>query len=337
METFDLATKTLYADFQESVALRFRLEEAPGDTFVKKQVKNKTYWYRQSHDKQKNQQAYFGPANEKNTRYVEEQRQSRKKRLQQIRSLVTLERRKIPILKKAGLVEIDRKSAKILHRFSRLRVTFEHGVLIGSMAFPVYSGILGFKFDHQLLKTDIDVARNESDGIAVTTTDALFAEVAEGLYAIPGLDHLNLPSSFLYQREIKIDFLVPMLGKERRSYRFPGISGLGAQALRYLDFLLEERVNGLLLSPSRAIPVTVAHPARFALHKMLVGVNRSDHEKAKQAKDFHQASQLIIACAQEMPEALKKAISILHRRGNKWARNFERAKRHITAAAREHL
>ncbi len=35
-----------------------------------------------------------------------------------------------------------------------------------------------------------------------------------------------------------IDFLLPKLGKERKTYRFPGVVGLGAEALRFLDYLI---------------------------------------------------------------------------------------------------
>lgn len=340
MDPLDLATKTLFADFQESVLFRFQLEQDHGrqETYAKKTVKNKRYWYRQTHKgSQKNKQTYLGPVNEKNTKIAEKQRAKSKKQAAQIQKLVALERKKIPLLKRAGFPEIDRKTAKVLNHFSRLSVSYQDGVLIGSLAFFAYSGILGIIFDHGALKTDIDIARNEDDRISITTTEDLFRDFSEDLYAIPGLDHLALPSSFIYQDEIKIDFLIPKKGKERKTYHFPGIPGIGAQALRYLDFLIEERVNGILLSPNKAIPVTVPHPTRFALHKMLVGVNRGEHERAKREKDFHQASQLIIACAQEMPELLKTATKDLQSRGKKWKTLFNKAKKYLSPVAQNSI
>jgi hypothetical protein len=333
MESLDLATKTLFADFQESVLFRFRLEQEQSRqaTHTQKTVKNKRYWYHQTHQgSQKNKQTYLGPVNEKNTRIVEKQRAKSKKQAAQIQNLIALERKKIPLFKRAGFPEIDRKTAKVLNHFSRLRVSYQNGVLIGSLASFTYPGILGIIFDHGSLKTDIDIARNEDDRLSITTTEDLFQGFSEDLYAIPGLDHLDLPSSFIYQEEIKIDFLIPKKGKERKTYHFPGIPGIGAQALRYLEFLIEERVDGMLLSPNKAIPVTVPHPARFALHKMLVGENRGQHERAKREKDFHQANQLIIACAQEMPDLLKTAMKDLNSRGKKWKTLFNKAKKHLS-------
>ena len=340
METLDLATKTLFADFQESVLFRFRLEleKAKQETYVKKTVKNKPYWYRQVHESgKKNVQSYVGPVNEKNNKFVEKHRKEFEKQTVQIQKMIELERKKIALLKKAGFLNIDRKTAKIINHFSRYNVSYKNGVLIGSLAFFTYTGILGVVFDHGFLKTDIDIARSENESIAITTSDDLFQDFSEDLRAIPGLNHSSLPSSFIYQEEIKIDFLIPKKGKEKKVYKFPGIPGVGAQALRYLDFLIEQRIDGILLSPNKAIPVTVPHPSRFAIHKMLVAMNRQQHEKSKIDKDLNQASQLIIACSQETPEDLKSAIEDLASRGKKWKTVFNKAKKHLSSDANKIL
>lgn len=336
MERLDLSIQTLFADFQESVLQRFRLEQARAaqEIFVRKRVKNKDYWYAQtSAGSQKNKQRYIGPVDAANNRRSQENREEVKKQTDLIQQLILRERKKCALLKRAGFPEVDRKTAKLLDHFSKLNISFRNGVLVGSLAFFAYPGILGTVFDHGSLKTDIDLARRENEAVSVTTTEELFQGFARDIRAVPGLKHLSLPSSFIYQNEIKLDFLIPKLGKERTTYKFPGVVGLGAEALRFLDYLIAERVDGVLLSKNKAILVTVPHPVRYALHKILVAMNRGVHEHAKRTKDLHQASQLIVVCTEEMPDFLESSLKELFAKGKKWKTLFKKGATYLSPEA----
>jgi hypothetical protein len=69
---------------------------------------------------------------------------------------------------------------------------------------------------------------------------------------------------------------------------------MGAEPLRYLDFLIYHPVASVLLHRG-GIPAAVPAPERFAIHQLIVSsLRRSDRNGyAKAAKDLMQASRLI--------------------------------------------
>lgn len=75
--------------------------------------------------------------------------------------------------------------------------------------------------------------------------------------------------------EIMIDFLVPERGKGiDKPYPLPHL-GVNAQALRFLDFL----VDNATAIKSDNITVRVPHPAAFGLHKLIISKRRKTEEK----------------------------------------------------------
>ncbi|MBI5181337.1 MAG: hypothetical protein HZA06_00310 [Nitrospirae bacterium] len=76
--------------------------------------------------------------------------------------------------------------------------------------------------------------------------------------------------------EIMIDFLVPERGKGiDKPYPLPHL-GVNAQALRFLDFL----VDNTIAIKSDNIIVRVPHPAAFGLHKLIISKRRKTEEKS---------------------------------------------------------
>jgi hypothetical protein len=68
---------------------------------------------------------------------------------------------------------------------------------------------------------------------------------------------------------------------------------MGAQPLRYLDYLIREPVRAVLLH-GVGVPVTVPRPERYAVHKLIVATQRrTDGEYgAKRDKDISQAGEI---------------------------------------------
>lgn len=81
--------------------------------------------------------------------------------------------------------------------------------------------------------------------------------------------------------ELLIEFLAPERG--RGSSRVCDVPGLGvnAQPLRFMDVALMMTVR----LPFGDVPVTVPHPAAFALHKLLVAPRRRKAEKKRKDLD----------------------------------------------------
>lgn len=78
-----------------------------------------------------------------------------------------------------------------------------------------------------------------------------------------------------------VEFLVPEKGKgEDKPYPLPQL-GLNAQALRFLNFLTQSTINIIV----NDIPITVPHPANFALHKLIIFKRRKNQEKTEKDKE----------------------------------------------------
>lgn len=90
-------------------------------------------------------------------------------------------------------------------------------------------------------------------------------------------------SMSLIRPELKVEFLVPEIGKGSESpLSLPGY-GITAQPLRYLE-LLEKKVINI---DYFGIPVKVPHPAYFGIHKLIVSQRRSNRSE-KSLKDITQ-------------------------------------------------
>jgi hypothetical protein len=72
---------------------------------------------------------------------------------------------------------------------------------------------------------------------------------------------------------------------------------VGAQVLRYLDFLIRDPVRSVVLHDA-GVPVLVPAPERYAVHKLIVAVKRNRHLQDKAKKDINQADALMQAFAE---------------------------------------
>lgn len=321
----DLASKTLFAEFYEAARSRAAIDAKLADakTYVRKTVKGKVYWYEQRYEGGQARQTYFGPSNDKNDKVVELQRQAMRADKATLKKLQGIEARQAAMLRKSGLPVLDRRMALLLGRFSEVGLIHRRGVLVGTLAYSAYSGMLGYVFERTTLMTqDIDIARDDRIEIVSEIVDlkTLFAERGMDCREVPPLSKKSLPSSYITSDGIRIDFLVPLRGKRREVVHMPHVAGAGATALRFLDFLIEDPVDAVLVAPTGGVMVTVPRPERFAIHKLIVAAYRSVTETGKREKDLDQASQLISILAEERGRELKAALRTAVKAGRKWER-----------------
>ncbi|MCD4782422.1 MAG: nucleotidyltransferase domain-containing protein [Candidatus Eremiobacteraeota bacterium] len=99
--------------------------------------------------------------------------------------------------------------------------------------------------------------------------------------------HGDGSTSFIHA-DLKIEFLVPEIG--RPSHEPVKIHGFGitAQPLRWLDLLEKE----VIIVDYKGMQVKVPHPARFAVHKLIISQRRSGRNP-KIEKDIVQGLQVI--------------------------------------------
>jgi len=104
--------------------------------------------------------------------------------------------------------------------------------------------------------------------------------------------------------------------------------GAHAQTIAHLDFLVEEPIEAVCLSPNQVVPVLVPAPERFAVHKLFSSQSRGAADRGKSGKDLAQAAVLAAALEEETPGKLADAFRALQASGK------AAAKRGATAAGR---
>lgn len=80
--------------------------------------------------------------------------------------------------------------------------------------------------------------------------------------------------------ELMIEFLVPERGKgTNKPYPLPHL-GVNAQALRFLDFIIQNTI----VIESEGLHIKTPHPATFGLHKLIISKRRKIVEKSLKEK-----------------------------------------------------
>lgn len=201
-----------------------------------------------------------------------------------------------------GYQRLDRKPAAVLE------VLFNRGLiaaglsLVGSHAYGALLndlGIIAAAYKTQ----DIDVARNRPLAI-VLHEGATFASVLRdsglNFVPVPGMPSgrpsasYKLPGAEL----LAVDLLVP--GPTTGAVVPVAELGTHAQSVRLLDYLVDDPVDSIALSPNQVIPVKVPAPERFLVHKLFSSqARRGDRDKA--GKDLGQAAVLAAAVEDETP------------------------------------
>lgn len=162
----------------------------------------------------------------------------------------------------------------------------KHVVLVGSWCSLFYKEYLRGTSYHPLLKTrDLDLLipkpsdiKNRVD-VAHLLKDYGFVVGFSGLGGFIRLEHPQLI----------VEFLVPERGRETTTpYPLPKL-GINAQALRFLEFLSKDT----LVVEIQNIKITLPHPARFALHKLIISQRRTAGEKRQ--KDIEAATVILDA------------------------------------------
>lgn len=100
----------------------------------------------------------------------------------------------------------------------------------------------------------------------------------------------------------------------------PALGGASAQPLHFLDLLIHEPIQSVMLHRS-GVPVTVSSPERYAVHKLIVASRRQSdaNGEAKREKDVYQASLLVEALeATRRQDDLAMAFSEAWGRGQHW-------------------
>ena len=332
-----LTARTLYAELREQALALGATENIgplPG-AVVAKSIRGRQYLYHQYRDLAgKTRQTYLGPDDDTTRALIARLADVRESRAEDIARLDGLRAAFIA----AGGAVMQQGPFRVLKAFADagiLRPGAGHAVLVGTHAFNALANLLGVRWASMMGTQDIDLAGERDIDIAVAKPDAGVPDVLEsldmGFIPVPSLDSRKASTSFRVRgQELRVDLLTPLTGADRGKPFFVPALNAHAQALRFLDYLIEDPLPVPVFSNTGLALVNVPRPARFALHKLIVSESRGEAFATKTGKDRAQAAQLLEVMLEEMPDAVAAAHKALVARGRGWVSRFGRAVRKVS-------
>jgi hypothetical protein len=140
-------------------------------------------------------------------------------------------------------------------------------------------------------------------------------------------------ASYLNPRDpsFQLDFLTPM-GRGEHAYLHPTLK-IRLQPLKFMEYLLEDIQQTALFSAEGAVVANVPHPARYALHKLIVFAERSAMRRPKASKDLKQAGALLSYFKNTSEWNVREAWTDLLSRGRGWRERAGRGRNALAQAA----
>lgn len=327
-----LTAQTAYAQLLEAAlsADHFRSVADLPVSFSPKTVKGTRYWYCQyTEPAGKLRQVFVGPDTEPVRALIEAKRQGKPAAAE----LAPLAASAAAL----GCAVVLPRHLKVISRLAEYGFFRAGGVLVGTHAFLAYGNMLGVRWGNPLRTQDIDFAHAGKSvslalpsNVEVSAHDAIeslemgFLPVS-GLTGKSGATYLN-PN----EKDFRLDFLTVTHRGGEEPYSHARLQ-IPLQPLKFMEFSLENVQQAVLISSSAAVLVNVPHPARYALHKLIVYGEREGAFSAKRGKDLLQAASILAYYREhgtwEIDEAWKDLIS----RGKGWVK---RAKQGVEALDR---
>ncbi len=319
-----LPLQTLYAELLDRAHMARLSTDFPiGGSFFVNTLKGRRYWYFQESNAGAStgprRKRYVGPDTPELRRLIEAHREA-KDDFRQRREMVTA-------LLRAGFKGPDPITGRVLEAMADGGVFRMRAVVVGTVAYQTYSGLLGLKLaDTSASTNDLDLAQFAAVSIAVEDTidlpmEELLKSVDPGFRAIPHASHRQRVTQYALGNHYRVDVLVPNRGPDREDpVRLPALQADGLP-LRFLDYLIYQEVRAVVLYGG-GIVINVPAPERYALHKLIVSRVRleSAESQAKAVKDRRQAAELISVLSNQRPYELREAWEQMLSRGPGWRR-----------------
>jgi hypothetical protein len=312
MDRITLGHQTLFADLQQQCLDAAFDEQFPENgSFVTKTQKGRKYWYYEGYEtasggrtKARKYSKYVGPQSDPEIAIRVEEFWRVKTSYKARRSLVTS-------LRDIGLPTPPALVGDVVEVLWKAGIFRLRGVLVGTLAYQTYAGLLGVRLPSASVMTgDVDFAQFHSVSMLVADTMPPMLETLQSVdKTFREKPHLNAgsPSAYVNETGFTVDFLTPNRGSDDnlgQPAKMPALGGASAQSLRYLDFLIKDPAQSVLLHKG-GIAVTVPAPERYAVHKLIVSDLRqgdaASHAKAR--KDAIQSGLLIEALTLNSREA----------------------------------
>lgn len=218
-----------------------------------------------------------------------------------------LQKETASMLRRSGLPAPDPMEGKLTQAFQRAGLFQAGAVLVGSVAYQAYGGILGVKLSGELHRTqDIDLAHDREIALHVGHTGQKLEDFQDILKSVdesftPRLNP-SYPNAGPTRYENASNYKVDLLTAHKNSDRdrrapvaIPIMPGTALQPLDLMEFLIRNPIRSALLYED-GVAVVVPDPVRYALHKVAISQMRGlSGEAGKDTKDRMQAAELVRA------------------------------------------
>lgn len=314
-----LTAQTAYAQLLDAALTANHMRSVADLTgsFSPKTVKGHKYWYFQyTEPSGKLRQIFVGPENDAVRALIE-----RKSSGAATAPLIPLARSAIAL----GCADVLPRHFRVIRRLTEYGFFNAGGVLIGTHAFLAFGNMLGVAWGDSSRTQDNDFA-HAGKNLAIALPSDLEVKTNE---AIQSLEMGFLPVSGLSSKtgatylnpkepDFRLDFLTTLHRGGEVPYEHPQLH-ITLQPLKFMEFSLENVQQSVLFCAEGAVMVNIPHPARYALHKLLVYGERSGAFAAKSNKDIIQAACLLAWFKERRPWEVEEAWKDLVSRGKGWA------------------
>jgi hypothetical protein len=304
MKSIDLMYQTMLAELgQRSLDAAWTADFPPEGRFTPANIKGRKYWYFDvPNGHGGTTRRYVGPADDPDIAQRVADHKRDKDDLRARRRMVN------SLTREGGMVAPDAMSGDIVEALADGGLFRVRGVLIGTVAFQCYSGLLGVRLPMAAILTgDADIAQ-DYDAISHEVEDSLppILELLQGVdpsfRPVPHRSGSAASSAFQNADGYRVEFLTSSRGSDDyidQPSKMPALGGASADPLRFLEFLIREPVRTTLLHRS-GVPVVIPDPSRYAVHKLIVASRRHTDGQgpAKREKDVRQAALLFEALQQ---------------------------------------
>ncbi len=331
-----LVIQTSYAELVDLLRVQTASDFPVGSTFRKREISGKTYWYVQEPTGPSGRppERYLGPDTEEFAAAIEKG--------QAAKADADARKAIIRSLKGAGLPEPDALTAAVIEALAEAGVFRLRGVIVGTVAFQTYAGLLGVKLPGASIRTgDVDVAQDYGVAVAIDdSVDAPFLDILQQVdkrfSPVPHISSPTAATTYARPGGYRVDVLTTNRGKGRdEPVQLPSLK-TDAVPLRFMDFLLKDTVQAAVLSKTGAL-VNVPTPERYTVHKLIVATMRhsSGESAAKSDKDIAQAATLIEALsAKRRLDDFKSALAEAKKRGVGWRERIKEGMARLSEDAR---
>ncbi|MQX15704.1 hypothetical protein GHK62_13305 [Sinorhizobium terangae] len=343
LKPIDLMYQTMLAELgQRSLDAAWTADFPPEGRFTPVTVKQRKYWYFDIPDGSGGRtRRYVGPADDPEIAKRVEEFQVQKDDLRARRRIVTT------LTREGGMVAPDRMSGDIVEALAAAGLFRLRAVLVGTIAFQTYAGILSVRLPSSVVLTgDVDIAQDFAISHEVHDSLPPIVELLQSIdpsfRAVPHRSGAAASSAFVTSSGYRVEFLTSNRGSDDytdQPAKMPALGGASADPLRFLDFLIRDPVRTMLLHKS-GVPVTVPEPSRYAVHKLIVATRRhNDGQSAiKRDKDIKQAGLLFEALLQTRRASdLALVYNEAWERGPAWQEGIRGGAAMLTNDARDRL